>query len=367
MDLYVLSILIFIMVLAILIWRDRRNIEWKYGILLIRRTKKFGRLIDSTAKSAPKVWKVLSTAAIAICLGLMAYGMFFIATMKAPLYIVLPTPAPVGAVAGPGIFIPFWTWIIAIATILIPHEFLHGVIARVERIRLRSVGLLLLAIFPGAFVEPDERKLRAAPLLTQWRIFAAGSFANFVVAMAILGLLSLVIWPALAAPGIQLLDVNATAPAGLAGLKPGMIISEIDGKPLMTTYREHLAGNYLLEELPDPKPGQTIKLLADDKLYNVTLAVHPQTNVAYMGIVYSPVFRVQPDFMLTFLIPLLTIVWLFSLGVGVFNILPIYPLDGGQMIRALLDKIAKRWSSYIVSGLTLLTVSIILYSFVRAP
>ena len=42
---------------------------------------------------------------------------------------------------------------------IIIHEFSHGILARVENVKINSIGLLLFAIIPGAFVEPDEEKL----------------------------------------------------------------------------------------------------------------------------------------------------------------------------------------------------------------
>jgi len=44
--------------------------------------------------------------------------------------------------AGPGyILIPFWYWIIIIASILVPHELFHGIVARAEKIKLNKKEL----------------------------------------------------------------------------------------------------------------------------------------------------------------------------------------------------------------------------------
>ena len=55
-------------------------------------------------------------------------------------------------VPGSPIFIPLLAGLIAIATVLIVHEFSHGILSRVEKININSIGLLLFAIIPGAFV-----------------------------------------------------------------------------------------------------------------------------------------------------------------------------------------------------------------------
>src|SRR5439155_22747008 len=63
------------------------------------------------------------------------------------------------------------------------HEFSHGILARVAKIRIRSLGLIFL-IFPiGAFVEPEEEELLALPRRDRARLFAAGPAMNIVLAV----------------------------------------------------------------------------------------------------------------------------------------------------------------------------------------
>jgi membrane-associated protease RseP (regulator of RpoE activity) len=234
MDLYFISVLLFFFVLGLLIYKDRKNVEFKY-ILFLRRTKKFKKFIDKIAKKSPLFWKILGTIAIVVCFYYMIQGVYIILLYQPSLQIVVPTPTSKGAV-GPGyILIPFWFWIVVVGSILVPHELLHGIIARAEKVRLKSVGLLLLAIFPGAFVEPDEKQIKKASLLTKLRIFSAGSFANFIVSFAIFYLTSYLIWPLCASQGIILLNVTPSSPAEVAGLRGGMLITEVNGKPIIPT------------------------------------------------------------------------------------------------------------------------------------
>ena len=192
LDIYTLSIIAFFAVVAILIYKDRKNIEFKY-ILFIRRTKRFRDAIDRVARVSPGFWKAFSSIGVIICFIVMAYGIIQLlgitteiitrSITEPALQLILPSLTSAGA-SGPGfILIPFWFWIVVIAIILVPHELSHGIVARAEKIRLKSVGLLLLAVLPGAFVEPDEKQLGKAKPVTQLRVFAAGSFANFIVAM----------------------------------------------------------------------------------------------------------------------------------------------------------------------------------------
>ena len=67
-------------------------------------------------------------------------------------------------------------------TVLVVHEFGHGIISRVEGVRIKSIGVLLLAVLPGAFVEPDEEDIEKSKRISKLRIFAAGSIFNLSLA-----------------------------------------------------------------------------------------------------------------------------------------------------------------------------------------
>lgn len=365
MDLYLISIMAFFAFLAILIYRDRKNIDFKY-ILVMKRTKRFKDSIDKIARKSPLFWKIIGTFAILICLFYMIQGTYLIVVTQPTIQFVLPTPAASWS-SGPGyILIPFWFWIIVVGAILVPHELFHGIMARAEKIKLKSVGLLLFAIFPGAFVEPDEKQLKKSKTLTKLRIFSAGSFANFAVSFLIFYLTLYVIWPVSVGQGILLINVTSSSPAELAGLKPGMLLTEINGKQITATYIEYLNGtSYLIEEIGSAKPNQTVIIKGGENFYNVKLGFNNETNSTYMGIAYTPIFRVDRDFFIGILIPLLTMISFFSLAVGIVNILPIYPLDGGLIVQSIAERFVKKKSKYIVRAITLFVLLVLIYSFAK--
>src|SRR3990172_3822068 len=210
-DLYTLSIVVFFVILGILIYADRKKIEFKY-ILVMRRTTKFRDLIDRIASISPSAWKIIGTVGVLVSLYFMVQGFYLlllivyqvsIGLVEQPaLQFILPTVSSTGS-SGPGyILIPFWFWIITISVILIPHEMFHGIIARAEKIKLKSVGLLLVAIFPGAFVEPEDKQLKKASLITKLRIFSAGSFANILISFGVFLFTAYIFWPLVAQPGV---------------------------------------------------------------------------------------------------------------------------------------------------------------------
>jgi membrane-associated protease RseP (regulator of RpoE activity) len=373
LDPYLLSVLAFVVILAVLIWRDRKNIEWSYYVLFMRRTERFRVGIGRIAGLSPRFWKLLSTIAVITCFGAMAYGLWFFIDLGAAiasgavhtpaLGLLLPSPVPFFTVGLGYVLVPFWFWLIAIVTILVPHEMLHGIIARAEKLRLKSVGLLLLAIFPGAFVEPDEAQLKRAPLITRLRVYSAGSFANFLTAGVILALTAFVIWPALVTPGITVVDVNATSPAGLAGMTAGTVLYSVNGTQITSTYDEYMKGhNFLLDEIGAPSPGAVLNFSSSNQSYVIKL--EDVGNVSYSGIFYIPNTNVDVIFFLTVLIPLLTILWNLSYLVGLFNILPLPALDGGLMLDAVSQKMSKKYGKQFARTIGFMVLALIIYLFI---
>lgn len=386
-DLYLLSIIVFFAVLGILIYKDRKNIDFKY-ILVMRRTKRFRKFLDKIAKKSILFWKIIGTIAIFICLFFMISGTYLMLNAAYLVYtgvitqpavqIALPIPSE-QMVVGPGfIGIPFWFWIIVVATILIPHEIFHGIIARAEKIKLKSVGLMLLAIFPGAFVEPEEKQLKKAKTLTKLRIFAAGSFINIVIGLLVIFLVQNLIWSP-NVHGILITSVNETSPAGQSGLKTGMVIESIDNKELNMNFYDYsvltvlisksntenityvISNIVLSQTLSNYKPGDNVKLKVNGINYDLKLGEHPRIeDFPFIGI-NSKINTKNVNLFLV-LFPLLGMISFLSIIVGIFNILPIYPLDGGLMIEAITDRFAKKKSKKIVRGITYLMLIIILYS-----
>ncbi|MFH1229366.1 MAG: site-2 protease family protein [Candidatus Aenigmatarchaeota archaeon] len=388
-DLYMLSVIIFFAILGIIIYKDRKNIDFKY-ILFMRRTKKFTNLIDRIARISPSFWKAVGSIAVLVCFVAMAYGMYAIVQTAYLVYsgvitqpglqLALPIPSSQMAV-GPGyIGIPFWFWIITIAIILIPHEAFHGIIARAHKIRLKNVGLLLLAIFPGAFVEPDEKQVKKSNLITKLRIFAAGSFINITIGISIIFLAQTLLWtPQI--NGLIITNVNQTSPAGYAGLKEGMVIESINGTSLNIGFFDYailtlnipgsnsenvtnvMSSLILYKTLSKYEPGQTIDLKTSEGNYDIVLASHPQfEGFPYIGI-GSKLNAKDPSMFLA-VFPLLGMMAALSIFVAIFNILPIYPLDGGLMFQAVCERYAKKKSKSIVKAMMYIILAILLYGLI---
>ena len=75
----------------------------------------------------------------------------------------------------------FTYWIIIIALIAVPHEFAHGIFAKLNKVRIKSTGFGFLGPFLAAFVEQDEKQMQKTSKFAQLSILAAGTFANILV------------------------------------------------------------------------------------------------------------------------------------------------------------------------------------------
>ncbi len=80
---------------------------------------------------------------------------------------------------------------------------------------------------------------------------------------------------------------------------------------------------------PPPRPGATLWSIAAGPLVNVVLV--PILLVAISACRSAGLAATAPDLFLL----LRSVAWI-NLGLLIFNILPIYPLDGGQILRSLL-------------------------------
>lgn len=95
---------------------------------------------------------------------------------------------------------------------------------------------------------------------------------------------------------------------------------------------------------PPPRPGAVLWSIAAGPLVNVVLL--PITIVPAVFAHFSSLAEMQPDFT-----HFLASIAIMNLVLLVFNLLPIYPLDGGQILQALLWFVIGRGRSLMVSGI----------------
>jgi membrane-associated protease RseP (regulator of RpoE activity) len=75
----------------------------------------------------------------------------------------------------------FTYFIVALAITAVCHEFAHGIFAKKEGVKIKTTGFAFLGPFIGAFVEPDEDKVKKLKIRKQLPFLIAGTFANTII------------------------------------------------------------------------------------------------------------------------------------------------------------------------------------------
>ncbi|MDP3639888.1 MAG: site-2 protease family protein [Nanoarchaeota archaeon] len=348
------AIILFYLCIILFLIIKRKSIVRQAKIILLYRMKLGLGWMDKYAAKY-RAWVVL--------LGYIGVGAGFVGLVLISylliknLFTILTTPtAPAGVslvlpgvnVPGLGI-LPFWYWLIAIFVIAVVHEFSHGIVARAHNIPVKHTGLAFFGPIIGAFVEPDEKKLRAEKDITQYSVYAAGAFSNVILALLALLLLAGIFTP------IQERMIEPTGftfasyfggnlPAAQANLLPETLITGIEGKPTKN-FQEFNA------ELQCARPGETVTLLTPDKPYKLVLAESPDApGKPFLGISnIRNEFDVKEPYQKGWGKALYGVInwttgflrWLFvlSLGIGLFNLLPLPIVDGGRMAQVFLHNL----------------------------
>ncbi len=264
------SIVAFILFLVFVVYRDRKKFE-RESIILIRRTQRGKGILHKIGNSCPKLWKIIGTAGVCITMLASVYIFFYLVynTLKVvfvkqtvgALQVVLPSPTQ-NIIVAPGIFaIPFWYWIIPLAILVVAHEGSHGIMSVVEKVPIKSLGWGLLLVIPLAFVEPDEKSLEQKGMWSQLRVFAAGSFANFILG-GIFVVVAMVFASMFFVPsGVAYSSLIKDYPASKVNLS-GVIVS-IDGKPVRTL-------KDLIHVTEEIGPNKTIEIITQNRTSNTT-------------------------------------------------------------------------------------------------
>ncbi|MFC1690703.1 M50 family metallopeptidase [Nanoarchaeota archaeon] len=342
--------------------------------------------MDHMAKRFGKI--IRGIAYIGIVAGFIGIIMitFFLTKGLKDLIFVKDAPAVVspiipGVQVG-GILLPFWIGIASIFVVVVVHEFAHGVVARAHKLKIKSSGFGMFAIFPIAFVEPDEKELKKQKDVVQHSVFAAGPWANVILAVLALLIVSFVMSPVyglitqpIEPKGVSLINVTSDLPAEKAGLGPGHLITAIDN---------HTVEDYssFLEGLKDVKPNQTIEIMANGTVFTLVTASHPTNpEKGYLGVFPNPGPRVELihntiiyrslQSVIVWFTRLLTWIFILSLGIGLINLFPIFITDGARMLQIFTASVFKKekksasiWTKINAACLVILIMNMLI-PFVR--
>jgi membrane-associated protease RseP (regulator of RpoE activity) len=239
---------------SILLFPLKNSQEWKsrgvsvgclFGIPLaiFLRTTRGLNLLDYLAR--PKgFWRLMASAGIPLVVLSMTYFLMLVLAMTYFMIQEPPMPssynAPRNILLIPGLneYIPFvWGWIALFVTMVV-HEFAHGILSRVEGVRVKSMGIVAVLFAPiAAFVEPDDTDLfgsKDQPAIVskgaRIRILSAGVISNFIVAAVAMALF---FGPVIAAISpmdrLIIVDVKDGSAADKAGFESGMVLLDVNG------------------------------------------------------------------------------------------------------------------------------------------
>ncbi|ANF22364.1 site-2 protease family protein [Thermococcus piezophilus] len=294
------------------------------------RTKKLLGLIDNLAHRWKRFWRIYGD--VGIVLGFLGMAYVFYALLRTAMNTIQNGGEQAGVqLVIPGITIPLSYGLIALVVVMVVHELSHGIVARADGLPLKSVGLVLLAVIPGAFVEPDEEALKKASLRSRLRVYGAGSLANIVTALIAVLIINFAITPVLQSSGILVTGVLDDGPA-YGVLHQGDVIIAMDGQQIKDMEK-------FISFMNTTKPGQvvTLTILRDGNKMNVQLKLgaHPENpEKGYIGIYPAP-YYVSKVGHNNIIFPLFfTFYWIYALnlGIGLMNLFPLIPLDGGRML-----------------------------------
>lgn len=388
---------IIIWILAIL-FKDKLKIDIE-GPLLMRRTQRLRDSIDYIANLSPKCWIWIMNLGLPVAFFFMAFMLIFIIN-SLPTAFTNPSIAlalPGVDIPGSPLVVPLGYGIIALMTVMIVHEFGHGIIARVEGVKIKSIGVLLLAVLPGAFVEPDEEDIKKSPQISKLRIYAAGSLFNLILAIKSYIIIVLIgvmmigsvfigihglnipgttittqpigfavngpVFPTFHEDGVEINRITPKSPAdGI--LTPGTVVQSINGVNVtsFTGFTTLLNHTHI---------GENLTFQTTQGNYSIIVSPSPNnSSKGYIGIGYQPHLVVNSDvekavgdelpWFIYSLQNLFFWILVLNFAIGTFNLLPMKPLDGGLLLEELLSyKLSKDKVKKIINPLSYILILII--------
>jgi len=342
--------LIFLLIFFLLIYlfyrKNKSKFEVQGKIFFLYRTKWGLRLMNRISRHFTRFQKFIAHTGIYI--GFIGMIMIFYLIVHGTVKLIMtpqsqPALAPVlpGIEVAPGLpVLSFMHWIIVIFIVALIHEFSHGIVARLHGVKLKSSGFAFLGPIPAAFVEPDERQVAKKSRKAQLSILAAGPFSNIITAFIFLLIIIFIFVPVqgtMAQPsGLYVVSTEPNYPANLSGLPGESTIVGINGNSLLSSndFVEFLSVNNETFIINTDKGNFTITPTLLDGRYVIGINTIQLTEYdKNISKVWTSIF--------IWLFELFNWLWIISLGIGLFNLLPLGPVDGGRMLLVGLTYIIK--------------------------
>lgn len=377
------SVILFYLLVGFVIYRTRKKWEFQGKIIALYRGKWGIKLMDKIGRKTQKFTKWFSWIGVWVgFLGMLVtvwmifkglYNLLFVPTAPATFTPIIPGVH----IPGVEVFVPFWYGIIALFVTIVIHEFSHGVVAEAYRMKVKNSGFVMFGPLPGAFVEPDEKDLEKASRKAQLSVYAAGPFSNIVLTIILIILFgflplfanvmggsspgldkftdktSIVNFAELRQTmyiptGLEILNVSEGSAAYEAGLPGKTNITHINGVFIgdnLSAFEKEIIGFQNL------RPGDIVEFTSANQTWTIVTKPHEQnTSRGQIGIVFNTAYTTEKNpvslekygrfgFVLIEIF-FQQIFWiiLLSSGIGLANLLPLGPVDGGRMLLTSLER-----------------------------
>lgn len=240
-------------------------------------------------------------------------------------------------------------FLLSIPIVLVVHEGAHGIVAALEKIKIKTGGFaIFIAMFAG-FVEPDEEEFDKAKKISKLRVIGAGATANVLFAFVLGAILLTNPFFAIVLPepilsafyelpeGVLVLSIIENSGAEQAGLLANDIITSINDIPIRSP-----------ADFPALSPGDaaSVTVIRDsqDLEFGVEIMAAPDDpDRGLIGIMRDNTFAYKPVFdFIEWSDPNVSLfllwLWMISFFIGIINMLPLPILDGGKFIHIIIEK-----------------------------
>ena len=248
-------------------------------------------------------------------------------------------------------------FLLSIPIVLVIHEGAHGIVAALEKIKIKTGGFaVFIALFAG-FVEPDEEEFDKAKKISKLRVIGAGATSNvmFAIVLGAIMLTNPIFGMVLesiplfgevilntfyeVSQGVLILDIIPNSGAEQAGLLANDVITTINDIPI------HGPADF-----PILNPGEiaSVSVLRDGQALEFGLEVMASPDDPQRGLIgimrdnsipYKPVMDFIDWTSVDFNISMFLLwLWMISFFIGIINMLPLPILDGGKFIHTIVDK-----------------------------
>ncbi|MDP2667652.1 MAG: site-2 protease family protein [Nitrosopumilaceae archaeon] len=360
---YVLIAWVIIVLVAKGLKLDKRGFEIKPYSLTYKNYQVQSALTKMLSRTRRGV-RIFADVSVVAGFLMMGFAFWFLLSNVSNFF-VKPTEFAQLTVLIPGVTLTSSTaiayFLLSIPIVLVIHEGAHGIVATLEKIKIKTGGFaIFIAMFAG-FVEPDEEEFNKAKRVSKLRVIGAGATSNVIFSFALGAILltnpvfaiivpePLLGWFYESPEGVLVLSIIQGSGAEKAGLQPNDIITAINDVSVITP---------LDFQKIEMTPGETVTVtvLREEKELQFPVIITPAPDDPERGLIgimrdnsfaYKPLYNViewnNPQLSM-FLLWL----WMISFFIGIINMLPLPILDGGKFIHSIIEK---RISEKSVNGL----------------